>query len=198
MTLITLVAKENFASLLTDGRLYDSEKEMAVDENYCKYTKLDKNVVIAGAGGHDHIKQIIKISQQLYKKNHNLYRLSQSIKNQLINDVPREKYPQIKVNLVLAGLNSNQEITTCTIDNVKDNPLSFYKPKSKDIVTVITTDEGDNDKAFEELESLFYKYKSNSPDTFLLAQKEYNELIATKNITVNSKHYHCLIEKKSE
>ncbi|WP_043976971.1 hypothetical protein [Priestia megaterium] len=194
MSLVTVVARESFISLVTDGRVTDSENNSVVDENYCKYRKISDSILIAGVGSYVQCKQIMAIAINLFQAHLDIDVLAKQIKTQLVNDVPREINPGIKVSLVLTGLDSNNDVTVYIINNKSNELKKPVKPKGKATCIVITTDE-DNDEYYNEINNLFYKHRADAPESFLAAQKEFNDYVARENQTVNTIHFNYLIKK---
>ncbi len=180
MTLVSIVAKTNFLCIASDGRVLGQDQEI-IDEQYKKFRLPNPNCFVAYAGNKEPCEWFLKASTLYYLDVMDYSKLATRIQSMLLNP----PFSEFKILLAFGGLNPENEIEVYSLSTLQPNILHL-KPKGIDIVYAFLNNSSFNES---ELETLLVKslqnHGFNSPDQISKAQKEFNNIIADHDLSVN-------------
>ncbi|MBJ7887987.1 hypothetical protein ABC970_12815 [Bacillus licheniformis] len=192
MSLVSIVARENFITVMTDGRVTSDGK--IVQEDYKKFIHLNKDMFFAFAGEKEPCEFIAQWAKE-YCKNYGLEKMALSINDFVLNN----KLDRFKVLTSFGGVDSNRIklYTYCTIEKTTEQ----YIPEGDKLENTLyaflyNSSAEDNDfKLKEILGHNLNKYGFNTPNKCLKAQKDLNDIVASKSFGVNKVTFDLTIKK---
>lgn len=106
MSLISLIATDNFISFMSDGRVLDTENDIVMSENYKKITKVNEKIIL-GIAGILGASQILNDNLHLYDQQ-NARSFANSMFNHLI--VNANEKILVSMHIFIGGLDERGNI----------------------------------------------------------------------------------------
>ncbi|AXC53664.1 hypothetical protein ABEX91_11155 [Bacillus subtilis] len=192
MSLVSIIARENFITVMSDGRV-TSDGEI-VQEDYKKFIHLNKDMFFAFAGQKEPCEFIAQWAKE-YCKNYGLEKMALSINDFVINN----KLDKFKVLAGFGGVDSKR-IKFFTYNSLEKTTEKYIpegdKLENTHYAFLHNSNDEDNDFKLEEI--LAYninKYGFNTPNKCLKAQKDLNDIVASKSFGVNKVTFDLTIKK---
>lgn len=190
MSFVSVIAKENFITVMSDGLVYNSITGEELEQGYKKFRKISENQFIAFGGSKDLAEEVIKqIGYQ--QKERNLSSLAIPIREQLIKNIPPN---EASCQLVLGGIEGRETIIY-SFNNDIEQDLLIKKPRGGDVeysFLSYSKNELDLDK---EIKKIYPKYGLSTPTRTLKVQKALNDVVANVDPSVNRITFNLTIRK---
>lgn len=190
MSFISIIATENFITVVTDGQVTKDGK--AVENNYKKYKKISNNQFIAFGGAKEICETFIKNLDFLGNEQYDLQTLATNLSN-AIKQIPYETY---RILFVIGGLNARNQIEFYSFSNIPESQDQYSNPKGDEISYAFLSSPDIDDSHFEKH---LIEYLSitgfNTPNKCIKAQKMLNSYVETIDNTVNKTTFELVIRK---
>ncbi|WP_338712788.1 hypothetical protein V9W62_09435 [Bacillus velezensis] len=188
MSLVSIIARENFITVMTDGRV-TSEGEV-IQENFKKFIKLNKDMFFAFAGHKEPCEFVAQWAKEYFEQ-YGLEKLASAINDFVLNN----KLDKYKILAGFGGVDS-QRIKFFTYSSL-EKKVEHYTPEGyNDIKYTFLYPSKDKDLNLREiLTHGLSKYGFNTPNKCLKAQKELNDKVASKEFGVNRITFNLTIRK---
>jgi hypothetical protein len=190
MSFVSVVARENFVTVMSDGRVQNNDE--IVREDYQKFVQITPDLFFAYTGHQPVGEGILKALE-----NNGCYELFKTLNFSLVNMIIRTTIEAVnqsnKFKLLVAygGRNTNGEIEVFYANSI-DMQSGHYLPKG-DAINVICLGNGIGTGAL--LEQLLFQTGSTTPQQILSAQEMMNNYVVTHDPSVNTTTFQMIIEK---
>lgn len=188
MSLVSIVAKNNFLCIASDGRVLGQEQEI-IDERYKKFRLPNPNCFVAYAGNKEPCEWFLKASALYHLDVMDYSKLATRVQSMLLNP-PFSTY---KILLAFGGVNPENEIEFYSLSTLEPN-IQHLNPKGSDVAYAFLNNS--LIKKFE-LETIFKEslqiHGFNLPDQISRAQIEFNNIIADRDFSVNKNVFYSTI-----
>lgn len=192
MSFVSVIARENFINVMSDGRVMNSEGA-AIQEDYQKFNKVNDNTFIAYAG--------VKEPTELFIESFNRFDLFEKLKEYPIEMVAEliktaiesSDLKNFNVLLAMGGITSTGEVGFFYYNSI-NSELLIKKPKGQDIefcflhnglVDAINTN--------DVLVNALRRNGLDRSDQVMMAQKELNDCVAAIDVSVNTNTFELSI-----
>ena len=195
MSLISLIATENFISFMSDGRAIDTEKNEIDTENYKKITKVNDKIIIGIAGNKGTSQLLNEILHRYDQQN------ARSFANSMFNELIKNANEKITVSMhiLIGGLDEQGKIFYTGFSNdstelIEINPTNGVishgcNESSSDL-------EISNFSRFKQLiEKNKYQVSKNIKGAKVI-QEKLNAQVSMFDNSVNNKLFHEYIKRK--
>lgn len=192
MSFVSIIAREDFISVMSDGRVMDPHG-IPIQEDYQKFIQINDQSFIAFAGTKEICEIIAQEMKDVINRNDDLQDHFQQLlaRFQQLN----LNHHGMKVFLGVGGINSDQEIEFHTI-NSKNGQVLNFSPKGGDVSYAFLNnssyDEADLQKKLIEILRVT---GFNTIDKIKNAQKTLNDFIAETDDTVNNVIYDMSVQR---
>ncbi|MCY8310016.1 hypothetical protein [Bacillus vallismortis] len=181
MSLVSIIARENFITVMTDGRV-TSEGE-AIQEDYKKFIQLNKDMFFAFAGSKEPCEFVARWAKDYFKQ-YGLNKLASAINGFVLNN-NLNKYK------ILAGFGGvdSKRVKLFTYSSLENKLNEFIPEGYHDIKYAFlynSSTENNDLNLTEILTNGLRKHGFNTSNKCLKAQKELNEMVASKEFGVNN------------
>lgn len=197
MSLITVIAKEKYCCVMSDGRVVDQETREVKAEDLQKFINYDNRAFIAYAGGKDMCDIILndiaevktydfdlwlKAFQQLFDR----YQLKESY---LIDPM------RYKVSLLFGGRNEKGEIEIYSINSIT-GAVEHYLPQNDQVAVTFLCSEnvGDGSKVMDFLDEKLTNGGHQTPSQALSTMKLTNTFVSDIDWSVGKKTFRMVIK----
>ena len=191
MSFVSIIARENFISVMSDGRvMYGNE---IIQEDYQKFIKINDQSFVAFAGSKEICEIFIEEVRTIVNQNSNIINYLHSLVGRF-NQLSLNNHG-LKVMLGIGGINSNQEIEFHTINSI-DNQILNFSPKGEMIsYAFLNNTKYDDSVLVNKLIETLGQTGFGVVKEVKKAQKILNDFVAATDQTVNDTTYHVGIEK---
>ncbi|MEK4006480.1 hypothetical protein [Paenibacillus sp. FSL H3-0333] len=193
MSFVSIVARENFINVMSDGRVTGSNDEV-VDEEYQKYVSNDKSF-IAFAGTLETCEMVVRDIKEIVFDNKDyvgaIYVLLGVFKQIKLEE------KGMKVMMALGGVNKIGEIEFYTVDSIKKEAQT-YIPKDDDIAYAFLNNTEHEDVTLKsEFIGILKETGFDTPSKSIQAQRLMNNNVADRDKSVNKKTFRAVIKKSN-
>ncbi|MGG1518730.1 hypothetical protein ABE504_25145 [Paenibacillus oryzisoli] len=190
MSLVSVVARENFVTVMSDGRVQD--KVGTIQEDYQKFVQLSPNLFLAFTGHAEPAEALLKAFEIQGFKNM-LPEMAFEQFNFLITGLIKAFISKSPYKLLMAygGVNEKNEVVVYYINSL-DLSCDHYSPKGNDINVICL---GNGHATSPLLGTYLNRTGSDTPQQILSAQRMLNDHVAELDESVNKHTFQLIIEK---
>lgn len=180
MTFVSIIARENFLNVASDGRVLDKNRNI-VDERYKKFLLPTPQCFVAYAGQKEPCELFLQASVLRYLDITDYKVLSAKIQSILLNP----PFSSFKILIAFGGLNLKSEIEFCTFSTLEPN-IQHFKPMGLDISYAFLNNSSLTDNQAEGiLIDLLKKTGFETSNQIRKAQIALNDIVADRDFGVN-------------
>lgn len=183
MSFVSVVAMENFITVVADKRMVDLETKAVKDENFKKIKKINESQFITCTGNAGVAEFIF--SKFKYGNMYNLQLCAQQLSEEVKRGID---YKVANIQGVIGGRNEKNEFVLYSFSNKPDIEIVEYKPKNIELVYVILSGneaETVNFSPYKKFEELYTAANVQSVKDVIRVQEDLNNLVADIDKTVN-------------
>lgn len=197
MSLITVIAKEKYCCVMSDGRVVDQETKEVQQEDLQKFINYDNRAFIAYAGGKDMcdivLNDIAEVKTydfdlwlQAFQQLFDRYKLKEAY---LIDPL------RYKVSLLFGGRNENDEVEVYSISSI-NGAVEHYLPKDDQVAVTFLCSEnvGDGSNVMDFLGENLTNGGHQTPSQALSAMKLTNNYVSSIDWSVGKKTFRMVIK----
>lgn len=192
MSFVSVVARESFITIMSDGRVSNKMTGEIIDENKVKFVKIGDSRFVAFAGISEICDLIVPVISQLLESGHEFKDILSTMEKVL----KENSRPGLFVTIAFGGINKDGNIEICSVEN-NNMTSAHFTPKGTDINYFFlrnpTISAQDVNRKFLEL---IRKNGTNTPKEFNRSQKMLNSWVSKKDNSVNDNTSTMLIRKK--
>jgi hypothetical protein len=190
MSFISVFAKENFMTVVSDGLVVNINTGEELERNYKKFRKISENQFVA-FGGNKGIAEMV--AEEIGYQNHelDLHEVALNLRERLIQEVKPEK---ANILLAVGGIQGG-EIICYSFSNDPNQELKTQVPKGDTIEYVFLSTDQAELGLIQQAQLLAQRYGHRSPTKTKKIQKELNDFVAQKDKTVNRVTFDLTIKK---
>jgi hypothetical protein len=200
MSLVSVVAREQFISLMTDGRVRGAEG-IVIDESYPKYQMLGNKGFVAITGSKEHGEELIRIAKDFYDEGYDFHAIADGLQQIMIRDIPRAKFPHVRVQMIVGGImkRGGGEIAFFSLTNKNETVDQMVKsyPRADDVSYSYA--DGVSPTTGINLEELLLgclqKSGVDTIEQIQKAQEEFNKKVSVVDDSVNNNLFKLVLEK---
>ncbi|WNF35251.1 hypothetical protein RJD24_12325 [Bacillaceae bacterium IKA-2] len=188
MSFISIVARDKFITVVSDGLVVDLNTGIEKEQDFKKFSKIAQNQFVAYAGNKgvgEAIAETLPYTTKLYR----LDEVSAMIHRRVLREIPVD---QASILVAIGGVSDLGFIEFHTFSNNPEIQLTTYQPKGDDIMycylfgrNVVYDD--------KQLDAVFHnslrKIGINTPNKIIKAQKELNHYVSDRDKTVNNRTF---------
>ncbi|WP_239613888.1 hypothetical protein [Cohnella mopanensis] len=195
MSFVSVLARESFLCVMSDGQVTNLDGVTIIQEDFQKFTSLmDGRAFIAFAGTKDLCEMIIR-DTQLKDRNFSAWKDLFLLVFKALNLTELHKTHNYKVMLAFGGINESDEIEVYSISSIDKNIL-HQKPKGDNTDYSFLNNTSHSNEFWEKkLIELFRETGYNTPSELVSAQKLLNNFVADNENSVNKKTFKLVIKK---
>lgn len=190
MSLISIIATENFITVMSDGLVVDIETGVEIEQRYKKFKKISENQFIALGGDKGLAERTLEIIGY-GKEEQDLASIVNPIREQLIKEIPPSKASS---QIALGGIEDGQMVIY-SFNNDPDREVMIQKPNGNIPVYTFISSSKSTMNLDEEIQKKFRPNKHNTPTQTLKLQEEINTLVAKVDPSVNRITFKLTIKK---
>lgn len=190
MSFISVIAKERFITVVSDGLVVDIATNKELEQDYQKFKKISPKQFIA-YGGNRLMAETIVQTINYENTERDLLVLSNDIRRSLL------KYfkPKFGSCQMAVGGIENDEIVLYSFSNNESQELVIDKPKGSNLAYSFLHGHNIGVNPAHELKKLNLTTEILKPINALKLQKDLNDIVASNDPTVNKVHFGLTIIK---
>lgn len=191
MSFVSVVAREKFITIMSDGRVSNKMTKEILDENKVKFVKIGDNGFVAFAGISEICDLIVPIIGQLLESGHEF----NDILTTMSKVLRENSRPGLFVTIAFGGINKNGNIEICSVENSSHSTTNF-KPKGKEINYLFLRNPTiPHQELNQKFLDLIETNGKNTPTEFIKSQTILNSWVADRDSSVNKNITSLIIEK---
>jgi hypothetical protein len=195
MSFVSVISRETFLCVMSDGLVTGPDRKTIVQEDYQKFIPLlDSRAYVAYTGTKDLCERILG-NLQFVNRNFKGWR---EVFHEIFVDWSLSEFLNesgFVFQLSFGGLNEENEIECFSI-NAKNNEELHYVPKGDDFAMMFLTNTSFEDNFWQpKMSEFLVGMDINVPSNIVSAQKQLNNYIADRDATVNKKTFRMVIKK---
>lgn len=190
MSFVSVFAKEDFITVVSDGLVVNLNTGEEVERNYKKFRKISENQFVA-FGGNKGVAEMITEEIGFADHELNLLDISSNLRERLIRELAPE---QANISLAIGGI-QNEKIIFYSFNNNPTQEMLTHVPKGDGIEYVFLHGEQAQLGLTRQAQLLAERYGHRSPTKTKKIQKELNDFVAKKDKTVNRVTFDLTIKK---
>lgn len=192
MSFVSIIARENFVSITSDGRVC-GHAGLPIQEDYKKFIEVNKNYFIAYAGQKEPCELFISNSGLISPLVPNFELLARQTQFKLLTN----PFDKCRILLAFGGLDNLGQISIVTFSTLQPE-IQVFKPKDDAVNYVFLNNSSLDDTQI--VEKLIEHLKTSgieTADQIKIAQTELNNYVASKDRTVNKNIFNHVISKRA-
>ncbi|MFJ7918100.1 MULTISPECIES: hypothetical protein [unclassified Lysinibacillus] len=183
MSFISVVAMENFVTVVADGRQINSETKEVISEDFLKVRGINDKQFIACTGN-------VGVAEDLFSKFsgdlfYDLKNNAELIRDELVKKIDLKL---AKCQVVLGGRSHLNEIALYTFSNDPSLTVVEYKPKASELSCITLSSDELLNKGFDAndtFEKIYRDRNIQSIEDVIRVQVELNDIVSDLDISVN-------------
>lgn len=186
MTFISVVARDKFISIVSDGKVSEIEEDIG---DYKKFTNVGKNQFLGVAGSRsvaDFLFEKLTNNERVINLENEVYALDKFVKKEF-------NYQNHRSFFVLGGLDIDDKMKFFTFSNNPiDKVIPYIPNNSNDILCAFLGGSAsglNNEEYYKLLIDLFKKNGIKTVSNVVQSQKELNDIVAKLDDSVNTEHF---------
>lgn len=193
MSLITVVATDNYVSFMSDGRLTNKDGQ-PLNEHYKKILKVSDEIIIGAAGNHKQACILFENAAYWFQEAEgDIQKFVNNMQNWILTSIPRIRYPNINLQVAVGGINESQQISIFCFNNheTKNMKSKFLILRNEISYLVLGST-----SATKNLRNLINSNTDRTIDRIIRVQEKTNLEISQIDLTVNSITFNDYIHLK--
>lgn len=190
MSFVSVVAGENFISLMSDGRV--TLGEQILEENFQKYTEINDHIFIAYAGEREPIYNLLGALNHQVVSRGDFFKTATDIKEALET---HKAFIGKKAMFIIGGINKNSQIEFVLV-STKDSPLSYIPENEQTkLMSGYAFNLKDTTIEYEDLNKKLDDFFGEENNHLGNAQKRLHEYVAGLDFSCNKVIFQKVIQK---
>ena len=191
MSFVSVVAREKFISVMSDGRVVDLNTQKVKQEDYKKFISIDNNAFVAYTGIKELCEMVATNIEKSIRKGLEFSEILVVIRIAVAQFIQK----QHTVMFAFGGINKNNQVEVFSY-NSRDESTNHFLPKGDEIAYVFLSNGSTAESMLEEkFKSILRETGIDSPSSFVQAQKLLNRYVASIDPTVNNNTFRLIIKK---
>jgi hypothetical protein len=192
MSFISVIARENFITVMSDGRVMNYE-DVPIEENFQKFINIENRSFIAFGGTRELCEMITKDIVPILKNELNYSIWLQSFRRVL--ESLKLNQNNLKCMFAFGGINHERNIEFYTINSITLDSKKF-NPYGDQISYAFVNNTKNADKLYEDKSiELFRETGFSTPSEVIQAQRLLNNFVSTQDVSVNNVTFRMIIKK---
>lgn len=188
MSLVTVIARWNYITVMCDGQATNKESHRAIVEDVKKFKMLGSEQFIAFTGDKLLAEEGAEMANELYNMGYNLHEIASTLQQKMIEQIPYNEQYRNDVQFAIGGKTNQNSIAYYVISNKYNSvdQMQSYTPDKTSLFYNILGGDYCTFNKKEALEKLIGKNNCVLPEQVLLSQKELNSMVAQEDHQVNN------------
>ncbi|WP_332632038.1 hypothetical protein [Halalkalibacter flavus] len=190
MSLVSVLARENFITVVSDGLVVNLETGEEIHQSYKKFRKISEKQFVAFGGNQGLGERVVEVLGY-QESERDLLECAKKIRGDLINEIPIEK---ASCQVVLGGVEKGS-IVFYAFNNNHNQDLLIKRPTNHILEYTFLSSRNSSINLDEIIQRIGNRIGYNTPTKTIKIQKQLNDEVAKTDPSVNKITFNLTIRK---